>query len=184
MKRIIFLALVGLVSIPAGANAQTAAQMIERALVAAPGRAREGATVVRWNADHTYETLKEGMNTWLCYDRSGEPGRAPFAVQCTSLANLDRIAQNRRFDAEASDRQELRALVAAADADGTRVPAEFASMWISMNGEDQASAGTHTTVAVPGATGESMGLPGNGRAGGAYVMAGGTSEAHIMLPGR
>ena len=56
MKHIILVVL-GTVAIQTGANAQTAAETIERALAAAPGRARESATVIKWNADHTYETL-------------------------------------------------------------------------------------------------------------------------------
>jgi hypothetical protein len=38
------------------------------------------------------------------------------------------------------------------------------------------------TVAVPNATTQSTGLPDNGQAGGAWIMAAGTSEAHIMVP--
>ncbi len=59
MKHII-LGFVGVVSIQAGANAQTTAETIERALAAAPSRAREGTAVIKWNADYTYETLKGG----------------------------------------------------------------------------------------------------------------------------
>ena len=60
---------------------------------------KEGATVIKWKADNTYDTLKKGTNKLVCYDRSGDPGQQPFAVQCTSLANLDRVAQNRKFEA-------------------------------------------------------------------------------------
>ena len=166
------------------AYAQTTAETIERALAAAPGRAREGAAVIKWNADRTYETLKEGTNALVCYDRSGEPGtRTPFAVQCTNPANLDRVAQNRKFRAESADAEAMQAMLDAAEADGTRVKPEFGSVFIAMNGPDQASAGTHTTVAVPGATPESIGLPDNPRQGGAWLMNPGTSTAHIMIPG-
>ncbi|MDX1394288.1 MAG: hypothetical protein R3195_07855 [Gemmatimonadota bacterium] len=170
------------VLVPVALQAQSADETIQRALAGAPANAREGAMVVRWNADHTYEVLKEGSNTWVCYDRSGEGGRPAFAVQCTSAANLDRIAQNRRFAAEAADRQALRAMVAEAEANGTRVPAEYGSMWLATNGPDMANASTHVTIAVPGATGATTGLPESRDAGGAFLMAGGTSEAHIMVP--
>ena len=183
MKRIILVATLALLSVAADVNAQTDAQMIERALAAAPARASEGATVVKWNADHTWQVLKEGENQLVCYDRSGDPDRQPFAVQCTSLANLDRVAQSRRFDAESVDGDALRAMVSAAEANGTRVLPEYGSVWISMNGRDQASARIHRTIAVPGATTESTGLPDNGRSGGAWIMAAGTSTAHIMIPG-
>lgn len=183
MKHII-LAVVGLVSIQASANAQDAAETIERALAAAPGRAREGTAVIKWNTDYTYETLKEGTNSLFCYDRSDERGRRPFAILCTSVENLDRVAQNRRFRLESTDGAEERALVAAAEENGTRVVPEYGSIWIHMDGNDQTSARIHTTIAVPGATTASIGLPDNGRSGGAWIMAAGTSGAHIMTPGR
>ncbi len=182
MKRIVLLALAA-AAVSSTAFAQSDAEMIERALAAAPRRAREAASVVKWNPDHTYVTIKEGTNQLVCYDRSGEPGRQPFAVQCTSLANLERVAQNRRFDAETSNGEELQARLDAAEADGSRVKPEFGSLFISMNGADAASAGTHTTIAVPGATPASIGLPDNPGQGGAWLMNTGTSTAHIMTPG-
>ena len=183
MKHII-LVVVGTVAIQTGANAQTAAKTIERALAAAPGRARESATVIKWNADYTYETLKDGTSRMACYDRSDERNRRPFSVVCTSIENLARAAQNRRFRMETADGAEERARVNAAEENGTRVPPEYGSVWIHMDGPDQASARIHTTIAVPGATTESTGFPDNRSAGGAYIMAAGTTSAHIMIPGR
>ena len=183
MKRII-LAVVGAVSIQTAAHAQTTEQTIETALAAAPARAREATTVIKWNADYTYETLKEGTGGMVCHDRSDERGRRPFAVLCTSMANIDRMAQNRRFRMETADRAEENALIAAAEADGTRAVPEYGSVWIHMDGNDQASARIHSTVAVPGATTESTGFPDNRSAGGAYIMAAGTTAAHLMIPGR
>ena len=182
MKRIALIVL-GALAFSSSASAQTNAEIIERALAAAPGRAGEGAAVIAWNADHTYTTLKEGTNRLVCYDRSGDPGRQPFAVQCTSVGNLDRVAQNRRFAAESADGEALQAMLDAAEADGTRVKPEYGSLFIGMNGADQASARTHTTVAVPGATTASTGLPEDRSQGGAWLMNAGTSTAHIMTPG-
>lgn len=181
MKRLLLFAAAAALTLPAQAAAQDA---IAKALAPLPERARESANVVRWNADHTWQVVKQGDGTWVCYDRSGEPGRAAFDVQCTSMANLPRVAQNRRFRAEAADRDAERAMLEAAEANGTRELPEYGSMWIAMRGDDQASAGIHTTIAVPGATGASTGLPTNGRSGGAYLMGEGTSTAHIMVPGR
>ena len=169
---------------PFAGEAQSVEQTIERALAAAPGRAAADATVVRWTADHTWEVIKEGTNRLACFDRSGEPGRRPFAVQCTSVANLERVAQNRRFRAETASAEALRDRIAAAEADGSRVEPEYGSLWIAMNGQDRESARIHTTIAVPFATTESTGLPDNPQAGGAWIMDAGTSGAHIMTPGR
>ena len=183
MKRLLIAAALVLLGVPAGLTAQTDAQRIERAVMAAPARMRAEVTVVKWNADHTHTVIREGTNNLVCYDRSGEPGRAAFAVQCTALGNLARVSQNRRFAAEGADRQAVAALVAAAAANGTRAPAEFGSPWISLNGESAETAGRHMTIAMPMATTASTGFPDNGRGGGAFIMAAGTTEAHLMTPG-
>jgi hypothetical protein len=175
------LALICLLTVSASAQAQSA---IDVALAPLPARAREGATVIKWNADHTYESIKEGTSQLVCYDRSSERDRRPFAVQCTSMANLGRVAQNRLFRTRTADGTEERAMIRAAEANGTRASVEYGSMWIAMSGADQASARIHTTIAVPGATAASTGLPVTRDSGGAYIMEAGTGGAHIMIPGR
>jgi hypothetical protein len=179
--KILILAVIGLLTVSVSAHAQSA---IDMALAPAPARARASATVIEWNADYTYKTLKEGTSQLVCYDRSSERDRAPFAVQCTSMANLGRVAQNRRFRVETADRAAESALITAAEANGTRASVEYGSMWIAMSGPDQASAGIHTTIAVPGATAASTGFPVTRAAGGTYLMSAGTGGAHIMIPGR
>lgn len=181
MARII-LFVAGVLAISTTGFAQTTAETIERALAAAPARAREATAVIKWNDDYSYETLKEGTNRLVCYDRSGFPGRKqPFSVQCTSVANLPRLAQSRQALAENEDGE---AVLDGYEADGTRVLPEFGSVWLSMDGADQVSARLHTTIAVPNATAESLGLPDNGQQGGAWIMMAGTTEAHIMIPGQ
>ena len=181
MKHVLFLIL-GITVLSPSAYAQSDAELIEQALAAAPRRARADASVIKWSNDFTYTTIKEGTNPIVCYSRADERDRPPFAVQCTSKANLDRVAQNRRFHAGSSDRESEAALVAAAAADGTRVAPEYGSWFRSMNGPDQTSAGTHTTIAMPMATAASSGFPDSPGQGGAWIMAAGTSEAHLMVP--
>ena len=183
VKRIVF-AVAGVLSVAVSAQAQTVAEAIELAVGASPARFPGEATLISWNADHTYETVKEGTNTLVCYDRSDERDRSPFAAQCTSLTNLDRVAQNRRFRSETDDTAGERAMINAAEEAGTRVLPEYGSLWFRMDGRDQESALLHATIAVPGATTESIGLPSDRGAGGAWLMDGGTSAAHIMMPGR
>jgi hypothetical protein len=180
MKRTIPIVL-GVLAVSAGAIAQTT-EAIDRALAAAPRQLHDGATVIKWKDDNTYETLKKGTNRLVCYDRSGEPGRQPFAVQCTSIANLDRVAQNRKFEAM-TDRAARQAALDAAEANGSRVKPEYGSVWYDMNGADQAHARVHMTIVVPGATSKSIGLPDNQAQGGVWIMNPGTSTAHIMTPG-
>jgi hypothetical protein len=181
MKRIV-LSVLGVVALSAGALAQTPEEAIERALAPAPRQMKEGATIIKWKADNTYETLRKGTNRLVCYDRSGDPGQQPFAIQCTSLANLDRAAQNRKFEAIA-DKTARQAAIDAAEKDGTRVKPEFGSVWLTMNGPDRERARIHTTIAVPGATAQSLGLPDKPGTGGAWIMNAGTTTAHIMTPG-
>ncbi len=171
-----------LLVVSVSAVAQAPADSTDRALAAAPRQMKEGATVIRWKADLTYETIKKGTNRLVCYDRSGEPGRQPFAVQCTSIANLDRVAQNRKFEAM-TDKTARQTALDAAEANGTRVKPEYGSVWYDMNGPDNEHARIHVTIAVPGATTQSTGLPDNPKQGGVWIMNAGTSTAHIMTPG-
>jgi hypothetical protein len=182
MKRTLPLFLCVLSAALAQSLAQSNDESIARALAAAPRNLREAATVVKWKDDNTYETIKKGTNRLFCYDRSGEPGRQPFAVQCTSVGNFDRVAQNRKFEAM-TDKTARQAAIDAAEANGSRVKPEYGSVWYDMNGADQEHARIHVTIAVPGATTQSTGLPDNGKQGGVWIMNAGTTTAHIMTPG-
>jgi hypothetical protein len=156
---------------------------VDKALLAAPANLRAQATVIKWNpADWSYTTLRKGTSPLVCFDSSGFPGQLPFSVECSSAANLDRIKQNLTFEAE-PDRAKRQAAVAAAEKAGMRPKPEFGSVWYHIQGQDQASARSHTTVAVPGATAQSLGLPDNAKAGGVWIMDAGTSAAHLMIPG-
>jgi hypothetical protein len=168
--------------VSAGAFGQAPAEGIDKALLAAPRQLREGATVIRWKADFTYETLKKGTNRLVCYDRSGQPGQQPFSVECTSIANLERVAQSMKVET-ITDKAARQKAFEAAEKEGTWVKPEFGSVFINLTGPDQAQARFHTTVAVPGATTQSLGLPDNPKQGGAWIMNAGTSAAHIMVPG-
>ena len=183
MKRIGLIAL-GVLAVSAAmfAQAPAADDPIEKPLAAAPRQMKDGATVIKWKADGTYDTLRKGTNKIVCYDRTGDPGAAPFAVQCTSLANLDRVAQNRKFE-KIADKTARQAAIDAAEKDGTRVKPEFGSVWLTMNGPDREHARIHTTIAVPGATAQSLGLPDKPGSGGVWIMNAGTTTAHLMTPG-
>ena len=171
-----------MLAVSTSAFAQGSEGNFDRALAAAPRQAREGATVIKWNPDFTYETLRKGTNRIVCYDQSGLPTEQPFSSQCTSIGNLDRVAQNRKFEVIA-DRAERQKAIDAAEANGTRVKPEFGSVFYTFSGADQATARMHITIAVPGATAQSLGLPDNPKMGGAWIMNAGTSTAHIMTPG-
>jgi hypothetical protein len=169
---------VGLLAMSASFSAQS--PDIDTPLLAAPANLREGATVIKWKSDFTYDTLKKGTNRLVCYDRTGQPGQAAFSLECTSIANLDRVAQNLKFEAMGDKKQ---AMLDAAEKDGTRVKPEFGSVFYNLGGADRERARPHMTIAVPFATTQSLGLPDNNKQGGVWIMNAGTSTAHLMIPG-
>jgi len=156
---------------------------VDTALLAAPASLRDQATVVKWKPDFTYTMLRKGTNRLVCYDRSGFPLQQPFSIECTSTANLDRVAQNLKFEA-AGDRAKSQAMIDAAEKDGTRVKPEFGSVWYHVTGPDKDHTRSHITIAVPGATSQSLGLPDNNRQGGVWIMNAGSTTAHLMIPGQ
>ena len=180
MKSLISFTLAALAT--TAAYAQTTADPIATALLAAPMNLREAATVIKWKADYTYDTLKQGTNKLVCYDRSGQPLQRPFSVECTMLGNLPRVAQSMKFEA-VGDRQKANALIDDAEKAGTRIKPEFGSVFYNMNGADREHMMPHTTIAVPGATTKTLGLPETGAGGGVWIMNAGTSTAHLMIPG-
>ena len=180
MKRILPLVL-SVLAVSASAFAQAPDQAaIDKALLAAPGNLKAAAGVIKWKPDFTYDTVKKGTNRLVCYDRSGFPGQRPFSLECTSLGNLDRAAQNLKFEAMGDKKQ---AMLDAAEKDGTRVKPEFGSVWYHLAGADREHANPHMTIAVPGATTQSLGLPDNNKSGGVWIMNAGTTTAHLMVPG-
>lgn len=183
MKRLV-LTLCGF-SLAAAVPAAQSEDAIATALLAAPPALQAGAMVIALDSDGEHTVLREGSNDLVCWDRSDEPGRS-FSVQCTSVANLSRVQQNRAWAMSGRTADELRELRAAAEEDGTREVSAYGSVYYTLNGADAGSASMHITIAVPFATGESTGLPdaGSYTAAGSWVMEAGTSAAHIMIPGR
>lgn len=178
----IAMVLFGVMGFSIRALAQAPDAAIETALLAAPASLRDGAAVIKWKTDFTYDTLRKGTNRLVCYDRTGLPEQQPFSIECTSIANLDRVAQNLKFEA-IGDKIKTQAMLDAAEKDGTRVKPEYGSVWYHMLGADREHSRIHVTIAVPGATTQSLGLPDNNKQGTVWIMNAGTSTAHLMTPG-
>ena len=151
---------------------------VTRALTAAPANLAAEATVIKWKPDFSYDVLRKGLNRLVCYDLSGRPTHPVFESECTSIGNLPRVAQNLKF--EASDQRQ--AMLDAAEKEGTRVKPEFGSVWYHAMGPARWTSHAHMTIAVPGATTQSLGLSDNGRSGGVWIMNAGTTTAHLMIP--
>src|SRR5712671_3787481 len=181
MKHIaLFVVVVTMVSTNSLAQAPTDA--IAKALSALPAALRDGAGVIKWKSDFTYDTLKKGANSVVCYDRSGFPEQQPFSIECTSITNLDREAQNLKFEA-VGERSKTAAMIDAAEKDGTRVKPQYGSVWYHLAGSDREHAQRLVTIAMPGATTKSIGLPESPGRGRVWIMDAGTTTAHLMIPG-
>jgi hypothetical protein len=168
-------------SVPAAVNAQSADAEIARALAPAPARAQADATVISLDADGQVTVLRQGSNGIMCWDASSAEG---FSATCTSEANRARVQQNYAFNHSIGTPDEIRAKFDEAERNGTRALSEFGTMYYHLDGSDQASARSHISVVVPFATAESLGLPDTRNADRAWIMAAGTSTAHLMIPGR
>ena len=175
MKRMVRIAL-GMMALSAGAFAQQ--EDIDKALLALPAdNMKANAMVVKFKADATYDTLKPGTGL-VCYDLSGLKGqRSPLSMECTDQGNLKRVAQNVKF---AGDQAGLDA----AEKNGTREKPVFGSVWYHSQGADKDHLRSHTTIAVPGATAQSLGLGDKPSQTDIWLMSAGTSTAHLMIPGK
>jgi hypothetical protein len=156
---------------------------VDKALLALPENLRNQAMVVKWKPDFTYDTLRKGANGLVCYDRSGFPEQQPFSVECTAVTNLDREAQNLKAEA-LGDRPKTQAALGEQETAGSRVKPTFGSVWYHLAGPDREHARVHLTIAVPGATAQSLGLPDKPTQTGSWIMNAGTTTAHLMVPGQ
>ena len=93
MTRNILIAAAGVLAGSVGLFAQANPE-VEKALLAAPRNQREATTVIKWKADGTYDTLKEGTNSLVCYDQSGQPTEQPV------LGAVHQQGQSRAREAE------------------------------------------------------------------------------------
>ena len=181
MKRILMI--LGVMAVCTSAFAQAPTDPVQRATLAAPAQLRDGATVIKWKPDFTYDVLRKGTNKLVCYDASGFPEQPAFFIECTSTAdNLPRVAQNLKLQA-LGDKAKTQAALDAAEKDGSRVKPVYGSVWYHAMGADDQHIRMHMTIAIPNATTASTGIPDNATAGGIWIMNAGTTTAHIMTPG-
>ena len=181
MKRITLFAL-GIVAVSAVVAFAQAPAMDNATIVSAlPANMRDGAGVIKWKPDYTYDTIKKSDNGLVCYDRSGFPLQQPFSVECTGMGNLPREAQNLKAEA-LGDKVKSEAMLDSQEKAGTRIKPEYGSVWYHLMGTSKEQARTHMTIAMPGATTQSTGLP-DKRSQGVWIMSAGTTTAHLMVPG-
>ena len=100
MKRVALIA-VAATTLATGVWAQSSQSAIDTAVLAAPANMKDTAMVIKWKPDYTYDVLRPASNNnkLVCFDKSGMPGQLAFSIECTSQANLPRVAQNLKFEA-------------------------------------------------------------------------------------
>src|ERR1700704_7061200 len=115
---------------------------VDKAVLPLPENLRNQATVIKWKPDFTYDTLRKGTNGLVCYDRSGMPQQQPFAVQCTSAANLPREAQNLKAEST-GDRAKSEAMLKEMEQNASRAKPEFGTIWYHLSGADRDPLSAH-----------------------------------------
>ena len=180
--------LIGWTCCPLNLLAQSSEDDVSLATLAAPPSMRDGATVLDLRADGTTEVLRQGTNGLICWNNRGRPGAmGPVDVQCTVEGNRARLEQNHAFESGGGTVREVQDRFTQAEADGTRVMPVFGSIFYryyqAAGTESTPKFRTHTTVAVPYATQESLGFPTARGPGMLWLMEAGTSGAHLMVSG-
>ncbi len=160
--RIMIIAAVVMLTLAGSSTAQSQDPALEKALLAAPRQLKDAATVIKWKSDFTYDTLRKGTNRLVCYERPVQPGQQPFSVECTSIANLERVAQSLKTETIA-DPKERQAAFEAMEKAGKWTKPEFGSVFYNLTGASQEQARSHVTISVPGATTQTLGLPEDAR---------------------
>lgn len=173
--------LAAVLTAPAPVSAQS--MEIQQAVLAAPGNAGAEATVIHLNDDGSSDVIREGSNGFMCWD-SSDHAYNRWDSQCTSIENRARVEQNHEFSMAGGSEEEISARFEEAEENGTRAISEYGSFYFHAVGSSPADVRTHTTIAVPGATSESLGgIPTSRRSAALWLMQPGTSSAHLMLPG-
>ena len=112
---------------------------LRRRWLAAPRQVKDATTVIKWKTDFTYDTLKKGTNRLVCYERPIQPGQQPFSVECTSIANLERVAQSLKTEMIKDPKERLAAFEALEKA-GMWAKPEYGSLFYNLTGADAATA--------------------------------------------
>jgi len=163
---------------PSTATAQSAD--IQQALLAAPAGLKDDATVIRLNPDGSSATVRQGHNGLMCWVPV-DGGR--WTSMCTAEGNRARVEQNHEFNAMGGSKDEIQARFAQAEKNGTRALSKPGTFYYHGMGDSPSNVRVHMTIVVPNATSQSLGgIPTERQPAGLWLMQGGTSSAHLMLP--
>ena len=136
----------GVAALSAGAIAQSPAEL-DKALAPAPRNIEEGADGRQWwKADGTSTTPSGRAPTaWSATTGRETNGQQPFAVQCTSIANLRPRRPEPEVRGDERQGRRRQAAIDAAEKDGTaRESPSSGSVRYTMSGADQATRARYT----------------------------------------
>ena len=166
---------------PAPLEAGASQADVDKALIAAPAALSNQATVIRVEVRFRMRHVEE---------RHQRPGLLRPVGLSASTGVRRPVHESRQSGARGAEPESggvSRSRQVGGDARGDGAgrharEAEFGSIWYHVSGPDRDHPSAHeVTIAVPGATQASLGLPDQRRENGAWIMNAGTSTAHIMI---
>jgi hypothetical protein len=162
---------------------------IKTAVLAAPEEEQATATVLGYDDNGNFVTLRKGTGNLVCV--ADDPSREGVRVSCYSKKLEPFIARGRELTAEGKDEMEKRAIrKQEADSGKLQMP-DAPSMMYILSGTDEnynpqtgelKDSNFRYVIYIPYATAESTGLPTKPFAPGMpWIMDPGTHRAHIMV---
>lgn len=178
---------------PVSALAQTeilpAEIQIKTAVLAAPEDLRENVTVLGYDSEGNFITLRKGTNNLICL--ADDPDKKGISVSCYSKKLEPFMARGRELIAEGKTEMEKREIrQREADAGTLQLPDAPSMTYIYSGSEENYNSSTgelkdgkfRYVIYIPYATTESTGLPDKPHAPGMpWLMDPGTHRAHIMI---
>ena len=182
MNRLAVMVLAAIALSTGVASAQTSDDAIERA---SPWRrARRG-----WGDGHQVEAglhlrrAAPGHQPPRVLRPVGRAQRAAVLVQCTSVGNLDRVAQNKKFEADPDKAREQPALDAAEKDNQVEAGVQLHVLYTMSGAIGRVRARCTRRWRCLARPRNRSGCLSNGKIGGVWIMNAGTTTAHLMIPG-
>ncbi len=168
------------------AEVPSAEVQIAGAVLAAPADARDGATVLGFDAQGARVKLRDGKGELVCL--ASDPAKATFESDCYHKDLEPFMARGRELLTQkvtGAKRNEIRNKEVE---DGKlAMPREPRTLYVLTGSRFDAATGKvqdsylRWVIYVPFATAQSMGLSTKGSDGAPWIMSGGTAGAHIMI---
>ena len=185
MKRLVATAALAVITIPMAMEAQNDNARIAAAVLAAPERSREGATVVASDAEGNNVLLRQGTNDTVCL--ADDPSDQRFSVACYHKALEPYMARGRQLKAQGIS-EHLEQRWSEIEGGTLEYPDHPATLWVltgtSFDAATREVADSYVRSVIyhAYASEENTGIPGYRMSGGLpWLMNSGKVGAHIMI---